>query len=182
VKTALRTGVLLGLSLLIAPSGAGQDASPPDRVAAMRRFDAWVGDWRGSGWSLDAQGRRTEFTSEEHVEPRVGGTVLLLQGRGTAKADDGPQAVTHDGLVLVYFDEHAGQYRWNGHELTSGTMDTQARVFDGGLEWSVPAPGGSATVRFTIRFGDDHWHEFGETSMDGVAWNRFMELNLERSR
>jgi hypothetical protein len=171
---------LLGLCLLLASAGAGQDPAPaPDRATAMRRFEAWIGTWSGSGWSLDAAGQRTDFTYVEQVQPRVGGTVLLLEGHGTARAADGTETVTHDGLVLVYYDEHARGYRWNGHEVRSGTMDTEARVIDGGLEWSLPTAGG-ATVRFTITFADGHWHEIGEASADGRAWSRFMEMNLER--
>jgi hypothetical protein len=179
-RPASRAAALLVLSLLVLLPGAGQDPAPGlDRAAAMRRFDAWVGDWSGSGWSLDAAGHRTDFTLVEHVQPRAGGTVLLLEGRGTARAEDGTDTVTHDGLVLVYYDEHALSYRWNGHEVRSGTMDTEVRVFDGGLEWSL-AMAGAATVRFTIHFGDGRWHETGEAGADGSGWHRFMEMNLQR--
>jgi hypothetical protein len=171
---------LLGLCLLLVSPGAGQDPAPaPDRASAMHRFDAWIGEWSGTGWSLDATGHRTDFTLVEHVQSRVGGTVLLLEGHGTARAEDGTETVTHDGLVLVYYDEHAHGYRWNGHEVRSGTMDAEARVVDGGLEWSLPAAG-AATVRFTITIADGRWHETGEAGADGSGWLRFMEMNLER--
>jgi hypothetical protein len=176
------SAALLGLCLLAVAPGAGQDPAPaPDRAAAMRRFDAWIGDWSGTGWSLDALGHRTDFTLVEHVQTRVGGTVLLLEGRGTARVEDGTETVTHDGLVLVYYDEHARSFRWNGHEVRSGTVDTEVRVFDGGLEWSLSAPGGGASVRFTITFADGHWHETGEAGADGSGWHRFMEMNLLRN-
>ena len=169
---------LVPLLLVLLP-GAGQDPEPaPDLAAAMRRFDDWIGDWSGSGWSLDAAGRRTDFRLAEHVQPRVGGTVLLLEGRGAARAADGTETITHDGLVLLYYDEHARAYRWNGHELRAGTVDAEARVFDGGLEWSLPAPGG-ASVRFRITIADGRWHETGEVGADG-ARHTFMEMTLER--
>lgn len=179
MSAAFRCVVLL--ALLAATPGAGQDAAPaPDRAAAMRRLENWIGEWSGSGWSLDAAGHRTEFSIEESVQPRVGGTVLLVEGRGRATNGDGAETVTHDGLVLVYYDEHAGCYHWNGHEVRGGTADAEARLLDGGLEWSLSVPGSAATVRFTILFDERRWHEVGEASADGKAWNRFMELDLER--
>jgi len=177
-RPAPRAAALILLALL---PGAGQDPAPaPDRAAAMRRFDDWIGDWSGSGWSLDATGHRTDFTLAEHVQPRVGGTVLLLEGRGTARAADGTESITHDGLVLLYYDEHARSYRWNGHEVRSGTVDAEARVFDGGLQWSLPTPSGDASVRFTITLGDGRWHETGEVGADGSGWHTFMEMDLLR--
>jgi hypothetical protein len=169
---------LLGLSLLLVGAGARQDPAPaPDRAAAMQRFEEWIGTWSGTGWSLDAAGQRTEFNLEERVQPRAGGTVLLLEGHGTSRED--AEKVTHDGLVLLYFDEHTRAWRWNGHEARAGTVDAEAQVFDGGLQWSLPA--GEATVRFTIHLGDGHWRETGEVSRDGKEWNRFMELELVRT-
>jgi len=179
VNAALRTVVLLALPLLASP-GAGQEAAPPvDRAAAMRRFDTWIGEWLGSGWSLDAAGRRTEFSLTEKVQSRVGGTVLLIEGRGTARADDGSETVTHDGLVLVSWDEHAGRYRWNGHEARAGTVDADIVLLDDGLQWSLA--GGGAAVRFTIRFDERRWHEIGEASTDGKAWTVFMAMDLDRA-
>lgn len=79
-------------------AGAGQAQESP-----MRPFDLWVGSWKGSGWAMSATGQRTEFTLVETVQPKVGGTVLLLDGRGTTANG----AVTHDGLVVLSYDEKA---------------------------------------------------------------------------
>jgi len=166
---------LTGAAWLLATPAAVAQSPPPAPQAAMRPFDRWIGDWSGSGWSTSATGERTEFTLVETVQRKVGGTVLLLEGRGTTASG----TVTHDGLVVLYYDEKAGGYRWNGHDLGRAPVDAEAKLVDGGLEWSIGA-GRGATVRFRIQFDEKRWHEVGEVSADGKIWNRFMEMILAR--
>lgn len=179
----MRRGSFLAAVLAVMSTypAQGQGASAlPSRQDAMKRFELWIGRWTGSGWSIDATGRRTEFDLSETVQPRVGGTVLLVEGQGTAKPGNGNIVVTHDGLSLFYYDEHTARYRWSGHELTAGTVDTEVTPVPGGLQWSIRAGGSGAAVRFTIRFDKNAWHEVGEAGADGKTWSKFMEMNLER--
>ncbi len=172
--------LLLALTLTTAARLPGQiPASAQARRVAMAPLAGWVGSWKGAGWSTDAAGKRTEFDLVETVTPKVGGTVLLIEGRGTAT---GPTPrTTHDGVVLLYYDDRTATYRWNGHELASGPIDALPRLIDGGLEWSFPTGEGGATIRFTIQFDATRWHEVGEVSMDGTSWGRFMEMELTRA-
>jgi hypothetical protein len=168
--------LLLSLWLTATSPILAQSASV--RLQAMQPFALWVGKWEGSGWSIDAAGKRTEFKLSETVTPKVGGTVLLLEGHGTA-ADDSAR-ITHDGAVFLYYDERASVYRWNGHDIGSGALDAEPRLKDRGLEWTLPA-GGGATIRFTILFDATRWHEVGEVSMDGASWDTFMDVQLLRA-
>jgi hypothetical protein len=172
---------LTGVALLLAPRpGFAQGLAPSAvQLAAMRPFERWIGEWKGTGWSTSASGKRTDFTIVETVQHKVGGTVLLLDGRGEATAASGEVTVTHDGLVVLSYDEKSGRYRWNGREIGREPVDAEVKLLDGGLEWSIPA-GGGATVRFTIQFDGTRWHEVGDVSMDGTTWTRFMEMNLLR--
>lgn len=145
----------------------------------MRPLDLFVGEWRGAGWST-AGGPRVEFDLVETVARKVGGTVLLIEGHGTAKGKSGPAAVTHDGLSLLYYDQKTGRYRWHGHEVSSGAIDTEATLVPRGLQWSWRPGERGATVRFTIGFDESRWHEVGEVSTDGARWNTFMEMTLAR--
>ena len=84
-------------------------AQPAERVAAMRKLDLLVGSWKGAGWSLSPTGTREEFELTETVQRRAGGTVLLVEGHGATKAVSGkPPAPTHDGIVVVSYDEKPG--------------------------------------------------------------------------
>lgn len=185
MKPAARAGTqaatLVSALLLSAAPARAQTLSPAAvQLAALKQFQPLVGSWAGSGWSLDRTGRRTEFDLVETVTRKVGGTVLLIEGHGTARGDSA--FTTHNGMVLLYFDEHSARYRWNGHEAVSGTVDAEASPVEGGLAWSIPAGGNGATVRFTILFDERRWHEVGEASADGNNWAKFMEMNLERVR
>lgn len=172
--------LLLAIALIPTPRLDGQAPSPPaDRATALAPFARWIGSWKGAGWSMDASGRRTAFDLVETVTPKVGGTVLLIEGRGTAKGE--PATLTHDGIVLLYYDDRAGTYRWNGHEMATGPIEAQPRLIDGGFEWSLRTGEGGATIRFTIMFDAIRWHEVGEVSMDGATWGTFMEMELTRA-
>lgn len=175
----------IGVTLLVGTLAVLQSApvvgqTALQRPAALKRFDRWVGNWSGSGWSLDRTGKRIDFNLAESVAPKAGGTVLVVEGHGTAKGDSG--FTTHDGLVLVYYDEHSSRYRWNGHEVTSGSVDADITPIDDGLQWSIPAGPAGGSVRFTIRFDHERWREWGEASANGTDWTRFMEIDLGRVR
>ena len=172
-------GLLLLLTALRAPAAPPADvpgtASTAAQVAALKKVDIWVGSWKGSGWSSQG-GTRAEFDIVETVTRKAGGTVLMAEGQSVRRSD---HAITHDGLALFYFDDRAGRYHWREHDAPWGALDADAKLIDGGLEWSFAAPGG-ATIRFTLTFDAQRWHESGEMSSDGKTWNKFMEMTLER--
>lgn len=179
-----RVGSVLCL-MLICASGtptslpAQASAQAGSWAGALERFAAWTGRWDGGGWSVDRTGRRIEFTLVETVTPKAGGTVLLIEGHG-ARRDD-RRVVTHNGVVLLYYDEHAGSYRWNGHEASSGLVEAEATPIADGVVWSIAAGPSGGTVRFTIHVTQDQWHEIGEASGDGSSWMKFMEIDLRRT-
>ena len=177
----LRPLLLSALPLLAASPVSGQAPTPPAaQLDAMKRFDLWVGEWKGSGWVSSGAGQRHEISMDEKVQRRVGGTVLLVEGRGTRKTDGGGVVVTHEALALLYYDDRAGRYHWNAHDLRGGAIAVEPKLVDGGFEWGFRAEERGVTVRFTIRFDEKRWHEVGEMSADGKTWNKFLEMTLER--
>lgn len=152
-------------------------AQPAERAAAMRKLDLWVGSWKGTGWSLSPTGTREEFELAETVQRRAGGTVLMVEGHGATKA----RVPTHDGIVLVSYDDRERRYRWTGHDFANGATDAVVTILDAGLQWTTNrADAGMA--RFTIHFDEHVWRETGEFSADGKAWTQFMEVVLNRAR
>ncbi len=169
-------------ALLACPAAFGQAPAPPKaQIEAMKKLDRWVGQWKGSGWASAGPGQRNEFTIVEKVQRKLGGSVLLVEGRGTKKAD-GAEAVVHEALALVSYDDGAKRYRWQSHDLRGQAITVEPKLIDGGLEWGFRSSERGVTVRFTIKFDEKRWHEVGEASTDGKNWNKFLEMTLERQQ
>ena len=121
--------LLSALFLLAASPVFSQAPTPPAaQLEAMKKFDLWVGEWKGSGWDSRGGDRRHEFRINEKVQRKLGGTVLLVEGRGTRKTDRGEVVVTHEALALLYYDDKAGRYHWNAHDLRGGGDGRGAEV------------------------------------------------------
>lgn len=182
----LRSALLLGLLAMSPqdsrPAPGAARATPSGEVAALAPLDLWVGAWSGSGWTQFPGAPRVEFELSERVQRRVGGSVLLVEGRGTTRDAQGGRTVTHDGLVLVYFDERTGRYHWHGHDVGRDPIDVEPQVRERALEWSLVAADGKTTLRFTIELDEREWREVGELSADGERWTQFMALTLRRDR
>ncbi len=165
--------------LAAAPEKNPMHAAHAARVDAMKRLDAWVGEWKGSGWSVGPDGAKVEFEQIESVTRRAGGSVHLVLGTSRSKASAAGGEIVHDGVVLVSFDDAQGRYRWHGHDVPWGATDATVTLVEDGFEWRMAGPGG-VTVRFTIRLDAMSWREVGETSADGEHWATFMRTDLER--
>ncbi len=163
------------VALVAAPLGAQTRV----RIASSEPFARWVGEWKGTGWSLDSTGERAEFELRESVKERSAGTVLLVEGHGMRTSGATKGSVSHDGIVLVYRDD-TGTLRWNGHEAASGVVDAELTTTSSGMSWEFKAQG--ATIRFVITLDADVWREIGEVSGDGTNWTRFMQMSLRRQR
>ena len=74
------------LPLLAASTVSGQAPTPPAaQLEAMKKFDLWVGEWEGVGLGLVRRGPSHEISMDEKVQRKVGGTVLLVEGRGRVR-------------------------------------------------------------------------------------------------
>ena len=96
---------LLLLCVLAFQAGSpisGQTPVPPAaQVEAVKKLDLWVGEWKGTGWASAGRDERYDFTIVEKVQRKVGGSVLLIEGRGTKKSDTGGAVVVHEAPVFM---------------------------------------------------------------------------------
>lgn len=168
-----------------APGRAGAQAMVrPDSavLAAMRRLEFLVGDWRGEGWAqMGPQGGRITSRVTESAKWRLEGAGLLIEGHGTARVQEGgPEVTVHDALAVVTYDREAGRYRVTAWRGDGKPVDATAEVGDRRLVWGFADPRG-VTVRFTLQLTPEgRWNEVGEASRDGQTWFKFMEMSLER--
>ena len=155
--------------------------APPEnpRLDAMEKLKPWVGSWKGTGWAFNETGQRFDFALTETVQSKVAGTVLLLDGKGLRKNDKGEDITSHDGLVIISYDEKTKRYLWQGHDVGRDAVSTELKITAGAMQWSLPIEK-TTTIRFTIKIENNRWHEIGEFSSDGKNWTRFMEVTLVR--
>ncbi len=173
----MMAGMMVGAEL----AAESQDAAAVQREA-MKRLDAWAGQWQGSGWVLDGPSRnRQEFTITETVQSKLGGRTLLVEGLGRGKdPKTGAEVDTHNTLAVLSYDEKAQIYRFRTHEARGRALDAEAKPIDGGLEWGFRDEASGATIRFTIHLDGNRWHEVGEATRDGKTWHKFLEMTLQR--
>ena len=83
-----------------------------------------AGDWEGEGWVMAGPNARHEFRGTEKVESRLGGQVLLIEGRHFSKA--APDQKVHDAIALISWDPTRKLYRFQGHVVGRPPTDATA--------------------------------------------------------
>lgn len=168
------------LSLAVALPANHAFAQAPDPAAAQRaiaRLDFMVGKWRGPAWQQRGA-ERVQTQMFEVVERKLGGAVLLVEGRGTVAVPGGEERVVHHALGVISFDPASGKYTLRSWLATGQSGDFEVTLVDNGVQWTREVPGGR--VRNTARYTGDEWHEIGEFSRDGTTWTQIMEIRLKR--
>lgn len=165
----------------VAQSAAAQQPPPgspdvPAQLAAMRKLDFMLGRWEGEGWYVTRQGR-VDFLQTETVAPRLGGLLLIVDGKGVRKDDR--RTPVHDAFAVASVDPAGQTYRWEAFS-EGNRLETELVVRDRGWQWSFsPVPG--VTVRYQATFTADVWRETGEMSVDGGAtWRPSLDMTLRR--
>lgn len=176
----MRRFVTVVLLSAVVSFGSGHAAQAPDPAvaqAALARLDFMVGRWRGEAWQIRGS-ERVQTQMLETVERKLGGAVLLVEGRGTIAAPGAEDRVVHHALGVISFDSRTGKYTMRSYLATGQSGDFDLTLVDGGVSWTREAPGGR--VRNTAHFTENEWHEIGEFSSDGTAWRQIMEFRLKR--
>ncbi len=172
-----------------APAAAAQSGRPPAPDAAklreaMKPFLPAVGHWRGEGWMQMGPGEPQRAVSEETVEMRLDGLVLVVEGLHHAKLADGTAGkVVHHALAIISADsaDPAGGYRFSTFLADGRAADARGNWESGKFVWAPPAPPGRQ-IRYVIDWTvADRWSEIGEMSTDGTTWTKFFEMNLTRA-
>jgi hypothetical protein len=169
-----------------APAVAAPQGRPPAPDAAklreaMKPFLPAVGHWRGEGWTQMGPGEPARAVSEEKVEMRLDGLVLVVEGLHHEKLADGSAGkVVHHALAVASADP-AGGYRFSTFLSDGRAADARGNWENGKFVWAPPAPPGRQ-IRYVIDWTvADRWSEIGEMSTDGTTWTKFFEMNLTRT-
>ncbi len=149
----------------------------------MSKLDWLVGEWKGEASARMGPGKPEMAVQVEKVTPRAGGKVLLVEGLGRRKLEDGSAGdVVHDAIAFIFWDAAKKTYRFVGHVAQRDSVDTTLdMVARNTFVWSLDIPNGGR-MRFTIRQTEKgEWNEIGEYSPDGgTKWFKSLEMNLTK--
>jgi hypothetical protein len=175
-----RQALLSGLAAILLASQSVNAQAPDGSAnrAAIDRLSFMVGRWRGDAWMQRGQ-ERVQTTMTETIEPKLGGTVLQVEGQGLAvRPGDATPQVVHHALAVISFDPQTGNYGLRSYIATGQFGDFALTLQPGGVVWTREVPGGR--IRYTVQIANGQWREVGEFSRDGTAWMQIMEMNLRR--
>lgn len=169
----LRLTLVFLVALVVLPVNAADE---------MRKLDFLVGDWKGEASMQSGPGKGERAIQTEHVQSKLGGRLLLIEGIGKRKLEDGSAGdVVHDAVGVVSFDEKTKKYRFDAWTARSGYVQAWFEAGDDhSARWGFDLPEGGK-IRYSISLDDKgRWLEVGEFSRDGAQWMKFMEMNLEK--
>lgn len=171
----------LSLAASFGAAAAQLPAPDPAQVAAMEKLSHWVGEWRGSGWAATGPEQRHEFEIVERVQPKIQGSVLLVEGRGTTRGPGGETLVSHEALAVLSWDPDTSRYGWRTYDLRGNVRDAEFTVTEDGAQWDFQTPDTGGMVRFSIAIEGDTWRESGRYSPDGgQTWYPMLQMTLQR--
>ena len=160
-------------------------AQPSEAVAKekMKPFTHWAGHWQGEGSIQMGPGQPKKSTVDEHIEFKLDGTVLLVEGIG--KSIEGPSMeshVVHHALAVLSFDQTTSQYKFNSYLKDGRSTQAWFKIIEENkYEWGFDAPTGKIKYSIAIDPTTKTWNEIGQFSNDnGANWRHFFEMNLKK--
>lgn len=158
---------------LAAQQSAGSVAA---QRAAMQKLAFLQGHWSGPVRIVRGPGEPLHLTQTEDVEYRLGGLVLLIQGKSTGA--DGK--AEFQALATVAFDDATGTYRFRAYN-DGHYVDTELRVLAEGFSWGMQA--GPAHVVNSMHMTDKgEWQETTEVAFGSAPARRSVDMLLEHQR
>lgn len=168
------------LLLIILYSTSHAFAQRPDVSARckeeMSKLSYFVGDWKGEA-SIRNQSGVTTITQTEHIEWKLDGLVLSIEGIGHEQ-----DKVTFHAMALVNFDVIDQQFKLKSFVKEGFSTNAYFKLLEANkYEWGFDIPtGGKSRYTIALDLEKKTWHEIGEYSRDGSQWFQFIEMNLTK--
>jgi hypothetical protein len=150
----------------------------------MSKLGWMAGEWKGEASVQMGPGKPQMVLQTEKITPKAGGKVLIIEGLGRKKLEDGTAGeVVHDAIAMISWDATKKTYRFIGHVAQQESVDTTLDMTaPDTFVWGFDTPQGGK-VRYTIRLTDKgQWNEIGEFTRDGTKWMKFFEMTLTKSK
>jgi hypothetical protein len=157
-------------------------ALPAFAADEMRKLDWWLGEWSGPASIQMGPGKPQQVLQTERVQSKLGGRVILVEGLGKRRMEDGSAGeVAHEALAVVSYDEKTKKYVFDAWTARDGHVDAWLEVGEKqSATWGFDTPQGGK-IRYSIRLTEaGEWNEIGEFSRDGNQWMKFFEMTLAK--
>ncbi len=145
----------------------------------MKKLGYMVGDWSG-----EAVYRGKTITQTEHIEWKLEGVVLAIDGTGIVKnATTSLDEIAFRAFGLINFDPMDQQFKFKSYVKEGHATNAYFKVSaENRFEWGFGIPNSNAKSKYNITLDPVKitWHETGEYSADGNTWMQFIELNLTK--
>lgn len=144
--------------------------------AEMKKLEYMVGDWKGDAIVQTRNGPIT-INQTEHIEWRLGGVVLAIEGTGKQNNE-----ITFNAFAVANYDPYIKEFKFRSYTKEGNTTDAYFKILsDNNFEWGFDTPNGGK-VKFVINLDPQNktWHEVGQYSQDGNNWMKTIELNLTK--
>ncbi|HEY3454710.1 MAG TPA: hypothetical protein VGK64_08930 [Bryobacteraceae bacterium] len=141
---------------------------------AMRRLLFLAGHWSGPVTVIGGPGGALHLTQTEDVEYKLGGLVLLIEGK-SINADG---KVLFNALATIAYDDDAHTYRFRAYN-GGRYLDTELSLPGNGFSWSFMA--GPAHIVNTMHLtGKGEWDEVTDVTVGSNPPHRSMDMLLQR--
>jgi hypothetical protein len=152
-------------------------ATPLFAADEMRKLDWWIGEWSGTASIQMGPGKPQQVQQVEHVQSKLDGRVLVIDGLGKSGG-----RVAHQALGVVSYNEKTKKYEFDAWTARDGHADAWIEVGENQTAtWGFDTPQGK--VRYAINLTKaGEWHEVGEFTRDGNSWMKFFEMTLAKKK
>jgi hypothetical protein len=120
---------------------------------------------------------------DEHIESRLDGMVLLVEGIGKAQDAAKQETIVHHALAILSYDKNTEQYKFRSYLKDGRSTDAWLKpTGENTFQWGFDIPGRGKT-RYSIVLDPARrtWDETGEFSQDGTTWMKFFSMHLTKT-
>ena len=167
----MKTTILFFLLSVLSFGAMAQTTKTDQEVkVAMSKLSFLNANWEGKGWMYVQGGKKEFFDQTEKIQFKLDGTVLLIEGLGSAGGE-----VIHNALAIVSYNKELKEYNFKSY-LSSGREGTfKAEIKESAFYWYP-----NSNMRYIISLNEKgQWFETGEMNREG-KWVQFFEMTLNK--
>jgi hypothetical protein len=158
---------------------AQSQPSPSVIREALSKLAKMVGRWEGEATIQLGPGQTVKVKQSEHVQFKLDGGVLLIEGIGREPIANGQEKIVFRALAVCTFDPNTKSYSMHAFRDNGLSKVCSVELTESGMVWGfADARGGR--IRYTINLSDDTWSEVGEYIMDGQPTRQIFEMKVRR--